>query len=161
LHVLSEISAQRPGPRIAEILAILARRRGVRRLAQRTGLSDSQAVNPPFVIPDALVSLQNLSLRLPLELHKQMKKRAKEVGITASAHYSDVMADFLDNHVEHFPYLFTGPGSSAVTLSVEPALVARLRDVADAKDRATVHERGHPANTHQRTSRPDSKGAYR
>lgn len=78
--------------------------------------------------------LQNLSLRLPLELHKQMKKRAKEAGVTASAHYSDVLTDFLDNHVEHFPYLFTGPGSSAVTLSVEAALVTRLRDVADAKD---------------------------
>jgi hypothetical protein len=90
--------------------------------------------NPPFVISDALVSLQNLSFRLPLELHKQMKKRAKEVGITASARNSDVMADFLDNHIERFPCLFTGPGSSAVTLSVEPALVARLRDVADAKD---------------------------
>jgi hypothetical protein len=94
----------------------------------------SGAACATFVQRLASVSQQNLSLRLPAELHKQMKKAAKEAGVTASQYYGEVLTRFLDNHVDQFLYFFTGPGSSAVTLYVGSSLVARLREVADNRD---------------------------
>ena len=78
---------------------------------------------------------QNLCLRIPHELHKQIKKLAKANDVTASAYYSEVLTNFLDVEVDRFPYLFTGPGTSTVTLYISDELVSRLRSTADARDR--------------------------
>lgn len=78
---------------------------------------------------------QNLCLRIPLELHKQIKKLAKASNATASACYAEILTKFLDVEVDRFPYLFTGPGTSTVTLYISDELVARLRDTADVRNR--------------------------
>ena len=39
---------------------------------------------------------QTLCLRIPLELHKQIKKIAKAENVTASAYYANLLTNFLD-----------------------------------------------------------------
>jgi len=99
------------------------------------------------------VPQQNMCLRIPHELHKQIKKLAKASDVTVSAYYADVLSNFLDVEVDRFPYLFTGPGTSTVTLYISDELVTRLRLTADARDRhvsdlatcaLVLHLRQHP-----------------
>lgn len=78
---------------------------------------------------------QTLCLRIPLELHKQIKKIAKAESVTASAYYADLLTKFLDVEIERFPYLFTGPGTSSVTLYMSDDLIERLRSTADDRNR--------------------------
>ena len=80
------------------------------------------------------MSLQNLCLRLPFELHKEMKKQAKAEGVTASALYAQALTHFLDHEIARWPYLFTGQGSTTATLYIDETLVTRVREAADRYD---------------------------
>jgi len=54
------------------------------------------------------VPQQTLCLRIPLELHKQIKKIAKAENVTASAYYADLLTNFLDVEIERFRICLRG-----------------------------------------------------